>query len=313
MLEDQLRATMEPAAFAEYESHGSWLRVTHLELLNRHLLDLHAGMTHRLLVSMPPRHGKSYLVSRVFPAWWLGTHPSDRIILCSYEAEFAASWGRQVRDLLDEHGQSLFGVSLKDDSQAAHRFDVAGNRGGMITAGVGGAITGRGANLLIIDDPVKSAEDSQSEAMSKRLWDWYRSTARTRLEPRGAMVIVMTRWHEADLAGRLLADPGGEEWTVVNLPALAEDDDPLDRELGEALWPERFSKEDLEATKRALGSYLWSALYQGRPAPLDGDVFRKSWFESRKPLNGIASVKRNRGPHNSPEKRPVTWRTSGRD
>ena len=278
MLEPQLRATLEPAAFAEYESRGTWQRAAHLDLLNRHLLKVSAGVARRLIVSMPPRHGKSYLVSRVLPAWWLGTNPNDRIILCSYEAEFAASWGRQVRDLLDEHGQPLFGVSLKDDSQAAHRFDLNDHRGGMVTAGVGGAITGRGADLLIIDDPVKSAEDAQSESMSRRLWDWYRSTARTRLEPGGAVVIVMTRWHEADLAGRLIADPNGEEWTVLNLPALAEDDDPLGREPGEALWPERFSVEDLEATKRALGTYLWSALYQGHPAPLDGDVFRKSWF-----------------------------------
>jgi predicted phage terminase large subunit-like protein len=273
-----MRATLEPAAFAEYASRGHWIRAKHLDVLNRRLLDVAAGTCTRLLVTMPPRHGKSELVSRFLPAWWLGTRPDDRVILASYESDFAATWGRKVRDLLDESGSELFGVSVRRDSAAASRFDLDGRAGGMTTAGVGGAITGKGANLLVIDDPVKSAEDSQSEALSRRVWDWYRSVARTRLEPGGVVVLVMTRWSEDDLAGRLLAESDGEKWEVLNLPALAEEDDPLGRKPGEALWPERFSMDDLEATRSALGSYLWSALYQGRPAPLDGNVFRRSWF-----------------------------------
>lgn len=277
-LAQQIAATLDPASFAQWASAGSWQPAPHLELLNRSLLDVAAGKTRRLLVSMPPRHGKSELVSAAFPAWWLGKRPDDRVILASYEADFASSWGRRVRDLLDEHGPTLFGVKVRPDSSAVNRFDIDGRRGGMITAGVGGAITGRGAHLLIIDDPVKSAEDAQSEALSRRLWDWYRSTARTRLEPGGAVVVVMTRWHEADLAGRLLAEDDGEAWEVLNLPAVAESCDLMGRQPGEALWPERYTVADLEAARRALGSYLFAALYQGHPAPLDGNVFKRSWF-----------------------------------
>lgn len=275
----QMRATLGPASLAEFTSRGHWEAAPHLQLLNTRLLDLaRPGGCRRLLISMPPRHGKSELVSATFPVWWLGNRPDDRIILASYEADFAATWGRRVRDTLDEYGYDLFGIRLRQDSSAANRFDIGGHRGGMVTAGVGGAITGRGAHLLIIDDPVKSAEDAQSDTLSQRIWDWYRSTARTRLEPGGAIVIVMTRWHENDLAGRLLNDPDGEQWEVLNFPALAEDNDPFGREPGEALWPERFDVGALEQTRKALGSYLFSSLYQGRPAPLDGNVFKRSWF-----------------------------------
>lgn len=224
---------------------------------------------------MPPRHGKSELVSVFLPAWWLGDRPDDRVILASYESDFAASWGRKVRDVLDEYGPSLFGVNLRADSQAAHRWDIEGRRDGRICAGVGGAITGRGANPLIVDDPVKSPEDAQSDALSSKVRDWWRGVARTRLEPGGAVILVMTRWSEGDLAGRLLAEQQGERWEVLNLPALAEEDDPLGREPGQPLWPERFDLADLEATRRALGSYLWTAFHQGHPAPLEGIIYRR--------------------------------------
>jgi predicted phage terminase large subunit-like protein len=278
MLAAQMTATLSPAGLAAYATRGGWKPAPHLDLLNRCLLDVAAGRVSRLLVTMPPRHGKSELCSVFLPAWWLGNRPDDRVILASYEADFAASWGRRVRDVLDEYGPTLFGVSLRADSQAAHRWDIDGHRGGMICAGVGGAITGRGAHLLIVDDPVKSPEDAQSDALSSGVWDWWRGVARTRLEPGAAVVLVMTRWSETDLAGRLVADQEGEPWTVLNLPALAEEDDPLNRQPGEPLWPERFGVEDLEATRRALGTYLWAALYQGHPAPLDGNIFRRSWF-----------------------------------
>jgi predicted phage terminase large subunit-like protein len=277
-LGDQMSATLSPAGLAAYASRGGWKLAPHLDLLNKRLLDVAAGRSNRLLVTMPPRHGKSELCSVYLPSWWLGTRPDDRVILASFESDFAASWGRRVRDVLEEHGPELFGVRLRLDSQAANRFDLDGHRGGMVTAGVGGAITGRGAHLFIIDDPIKSPEDAQSEALSRRLWSWYRGAARTRLEPGASVVLVMTRWHEDDLAGRLLADPDGEDWEVLNLPAIAQEDDPLHRLPGAALWPERFSSAALEATRSALGSYLWSAMYMGTPAPLDGNVFRRSWF-----------------------------------
>ena len=277
-LAEQMAATCDPAGLAVYCSKGHWKCALHLDFLNQKLLGVAAGRIKRLIVTLPPRHGKSELCSVHLPAWWLGRRPDDRIILASYESDFAASWGRRVRDLLDEHGPALFGVRLRADSAAAARWDIEGRRGGMVCAGVGGAITGRGANLFVIDDPVKSPAEAQSEVYSARVWDWWQGAARTRLEPDAAVVLMMTRWHMKDLAGRLLAEPDGEHWEIVNLPALAEEHDPLGRQLGEPLWPERFDLPALEQTRIALGSYLWGALYQGRPYALEGNRYNAKWF-----------------------------------
>lgn len=231
-------------------------------------------------MSCPPRHGKSELISKYLPAWFLGTFPDKRVILASYEADFAATWGRRSRSLLEQYG-SWFGVKVSASSSAADRWDIHGREGGMMTAGVGGPITGKGANLLLVDDAVRNAEDAASKTYRDKTWEWWRSTAYTRLEPGGTAIVIMTRWHEDDLAGRILADArqdGGEDWTIVNLPALAEADDPLGREVGEALWPERFDEAALQTIQRTLGSYLWSALYQQRPVPAEGALFKAAWL-----------------------------------
>lgn len=209
---------------------------------------------------MPPRHGKSEMASRYTPAWYLGRYPNRRVILASYEADYAASWGRKARDLLEEHGSSLFGVCVRQDSHAANRWDLADHNGGMTTAGVGGAITGRGADLLIIDDPVKSVEEAESETYRARTWDWWRGVALTRLEPGGSVILVMTRWHEDDLAGRILQEDSAN-WRVLSLPAIASDDldDPLDREPGEPLWPERYDADALARRRQEMGSRLFEA------------------------------------------------------
>jgi hypothetical protein len=230
---------------------------------------------------MPPRHGKSELVSKYFPAWFLGCNPSKRIILASYAAEFAASWGRKARDVLTEIGPRYFdGLTIRSDSSAAHWWDLDEFSGGMQTSGVGGGVTGKGADLFIIDDPVKDAVQANSEVYRQRNWDWYQSVAYTRLEPDGAVVIMQTRWHEEDLAGHVLqhAKQTGESWDVLNLPALAEEPDPLGRQPGEPLWPERFSRADLLRIKATLGSYWWSAMYQGSPMPNEGGTFKRSWL-----------------------------------
>jgi predicted phage terminase large subunit-like protein len=252
----------------------------HLDLLHRELLDVIGGRTKRLLVQMPPRHGKSEFISVYFPAWWLGSQPDSRVILASYEHDFAASWGRRVRDVLKEYGPELWGVQVRRDQTATDDWQFVGRRGGMVCAGVGGPITGRGADLLVIDDPVKSAEEANSETYRQRAWDWYRSTAYTRLEPGGCVVLVTTRWHEDDLAGRILAEPDSdaEAWRVLSLPALAEENDPLGREPDVALWPERYPVDALAAIRAQIGPYWWAALYQQRPAPPQGALFRASWW-----------------------------------
>ena len=256
------------------------------------------------MVFMPPRSGKSERISRTFPAWFLGNWPDKRVILSSYEADFAADWGRKARDLLLTHGPSLWGVRVAQGASAANRWTIADHAGGMVTAGVGGPITGKGADVFIIDDPVKNAEEANSQVYRDKSWEWFRAVAYTRLEPDAAVVLLMTRWHEDDLAGRLIKEMngGGEKWDVVNLPALAEAEDPLGRALGEPLWPERYDVAAVQAIKQTIGSYWFGAMYQGRPTPEGGGLFRKDWFryfdfeadgwvrmshEDRRPISGM--------------------------
>lgn len=252
----------------------------HIELLNEKLQAIAFGDINRLMVFLPPRHGKSWLVSQYFPAWYLGMFPDNRVILTAYEAEFAASWGRRARDVLNEYGSSIFGVKVNNKSSAANRWDIKNHQGGMVTAGVGGPITGKGADILVIDDPIKNAEEANSQTYRDKTWEWYQSTAYTRLEPNGAVIIIMTRWHEDDLAGRLLnsMENNGDKWDVINLPAIAEDNDLLGRKPGEPLWPERYNLQELNHIKETTGSYWWSSLYQQRPQPLGGGLLKRSWL-----------------------------------
>jgi predicted phage terminase large subunit-like protein len=233
-----------------------------------------------VLVSAPPRHGKSTLVSEYLPAWFLGSFPERRVILASYEADFAATWGAKTRGLLEEHGPALYRIGVDERSRSASRWDIERRAGGMVTAGVGGPITGRGAHLLVIDDPIKNAEQAHSPTIRDKQWDWWLSTARSRLEPGAVVVCVMTRWHEADLAGRLLLDSreGGDPVREIRLPALAERGCPLGRQQGEALWPKRFNRAYLEHTRKVLGPYWFSAMYQGRPTPEEGGMFDRKDF-----------------------------------
>jgi predicted phage terminase large subunit-like protein len=279
--QDLLRqASLDPAAFAWLASRGQWQVAAHLDLLAERLLDVAQGKLKRLLIQMPPRHGKSEFASAHFPAWYLGTFPERRVILASYEHDFAASWGAKARDRFAEFGPVLWRLAVKRDKQAADDWQIAGHAGGMVCAGVGGPIMGRGADLLVIDDPVKSAEEADSETYRSRAWDWYRATAYTRLEPGGAILLIQTRWHEDDLAGRVLAEAAktGERWEVIKLPALAEDGDVLGRAEGEPLWPERYPLRALQEIRESIGPYWWSALYQQRPAPPEGALFRSSWW-----------------------------------
>jgi len=238
----------------------------------------------RLLVSFPPRHGKSHLISRWTPPWFLGNWPNKNVILATHTAEFAEEWGRGDRDILDEFGDRI-GISLKGDSKAANRWNTT-QGGGMVATGVGGVLVGRGAHLLLVDDPIKDDEQATSVVMRNKIWNWWRGTAYNRLEPGAAVIVVMTRWHEDDLVGRLLKDQlaGGEQWRYIRLPALCEQPaDPVEQRLGRALgdplWPARFDKDALLRIKRGSGSYFWNALYQQRPAPLEGGIFNRKWWK----------------------------------
>lgn len=241
------------------------------------LLDsLSRGEIDRLMVLMPPGSAKSTYASVLFPAWWFVQHPRSSVIAASHTADLAAHFGRQVRALVTEHGAAL-GYRLNPDNRAASRWQTSG-RGDYFATGVRGPIAGRRADLAIIDDPVKSLVDAESAVQRERLWDWYRSDLTTRLKPRARVVLIMTRWHEEDLAGRLLAQ-GESEWRTIKLPALAEPDDPLGRAAGEPLWPEWEDREALERKRGAVGERVWAALYQQAPRPLQGALFKVARIE----------------------------------
>ena len=266
-----IRANLSPVDLAWVDTNNNYVYAEHLKILNDALMKVADGSIKRLAVFMPPRHGKSELCSKYFPAWYLGTNPECRIILSSYEAGFAAEWGSKVRNLLDEYGDLFIDpIHVDPSSSAKHRWDIYHHKGGMQTAGVGGAITGKGAKVLIIDDPVKNSEQAHSETYRAKAKEWYNSTAYTRLEPDGAVILIQTRWHEDDLGGWLLEE-SKEDWTVINLPAISED--------GKALWPDRFSLERLEGIKNQVGEYWFSAMYQQEPQPPEGGILKRSWLQ----------------------------------
>lgn len=252
---------------------------------------------------MPPRHGKSELASKRFPAFFLGQSPRRNIIAASYNSDLAADFGREVRNIVaGKEYQAVFETTLAQDSSAANRWHT--NHGGMyVAAGIGTATTGRGAHVLIIDDPFKDREEADSETHREKVWRWYTSTAYTRLESdirpdgditdddrlwhellddinsgdavpfEGAIVGICTRWHEDDWAGRveLAEHNGGEKWEVLDLPAIDADNRPL--------WPAKYPLPTLERIKATIGERDWSALYQQRPTPDEGDYFKREWFK----------------------------------
>jgi predicted phage terminase large subunit-like protein len=258
----------------QYEAAG------HHRLIADKLEAVERGEIDRLMIFMPPRHGKSELASKRFPAWCLGRNPKRQIIAASYNSDLANDFGRNVRNIVDEpeFRQVFPAVALATDSHAANRMNT--NHGGAyVAAGVGTAVTGRGAHIALIDDPFKDREEADSERRRDLVWDWYRSTLFTRLMPGGAIVLIQTRWHEDDLAGRLL-ESEADQWEVLELPAIDKD--------GQALWPEWYDIAALERIKATIGAREWSALYQQQPQPDEGTFFQREWFpewDKLPPLN----------------------------
>ncbi|MDT3739092.1 MAG: phage terminase large subunit [Candidatus Kapabacteria bacterium] len=279
-LNEFLNSNFSPALTAYFVSKGKYRYPKHIAYLDSALLKAASGKIKRLMINLPPRHGKSELMSKYFPFWYLGKFPDRRIILSSYESTYAQSWGRKVRNLVSEFGEELFDVKLSDSSSAAGYFEIEGHGGSMTCVGAGGPITGKGADLFIIDDPIKNDEEANSSHQREKLWDWFRSTAYTRLEPDGIMIIMMTRWHEDDLCGRILSEFSNidEKWEVITIPAIAGLDDPLGRMQGEALWEKRFSLEKLRIIEKSVGSYWFNSLYQQNPVSAGGGIFKKKHF-----------------------------------
>jgi len=258
-----------PETMAHILSRGKWKQFAHIVHASDIIVPALLKGDAKIIVTMPPRHGKSEFISHWLPVWFLSTFPDKKIILASYESSFAETWGEKVRDHIEEN-RKILGIDIKYDSRAAKDFRIKDKEGGMKTAGVGGPITGRGADLFIIDDPVKNWEDAMSERIREKHKRWWDAVADTRLEPGGSTIVLMTRWHEDDLGGYLINECG---FTEIRLPALAEEGDPLGRKVGEALCPERYNAEKFKAIKAAKPR-IFDSLYQQNPTAPEGEIFK---------------------------------------
>jgi hypothetical protein len=237
-----------------------------------------AGKIKRLIINMPPRHTKSEFASYLLPAWFLGKFPHKKVIQTSHTAELAVNFGRKVRNIVDQdtYKEVFPGVGLQADSKAAGRW--ATNKGGEYFAiGVGGAVTGKGADILIIDDPHSEQEAAQAETNPEiydKTYEWYTSGPRQRLQPGGAIIIVMTRWSKRDLTGQVLkasAQRSGEEWEVIEFPAILPS--------GKPLWPQFWPYEELDALRNELPHSKWMAQYQQNPTSETSAIVKREWWQ----------------------------------
>lgn len=241
----------------------------------------------RLIISMPPRSGKSELVSRRFPAWLFGQNPDLQIIASSYSADLSSRFNRDVqRIILDDVYKKIFPETNLSDKKGgtyirtADLFEIVDHKGAYRSCGVGGGITGQGADVLIIDDPIKDRAEAQSVTIRNKIWDWYTSTAYTRLSPGAGLIVMCTRWHQDDLVGRLIEasnNGDGDRFEIVNYPAIAEHDE-AHRKAGEALHPERYDITALNKIRKTIGERDWAALYQQHPIPDGGGIFKNDWL-----------------------------------
>ncbi len=247
-----------------------------LQLIDQHLVRAADSKNARLIVSMPPQEGKSERCSKIFPLWLLTQNKNCRIAIVSYQHEIARRWGRETRDLATMFPE--LGIKVRPDVSAQSEWQVDGTNGGIFCTGIGGPLTSRAVDWLIIDDPIANQQDADSKTFRERNWAWFQTVAQTRLAPGAGVLLIQTRWHEDDLAGRLLDpennSPGSHPWTFLNIPAQAGLDDPLGREDGEWLLSARGrTVEDWEAKKAATAPKYWSAMFQGQPTPDDGGLF----------------------------------------
>ncbi|WP_375483297.1 phage terminase large subunit [uncultured Jatrophihabitans sp.] len=294
---DRLADRMETITLGNWNSPGQVARVLDpntvqtpaLDVIDRQLVRVADGEITRLIITMPPQEGKSERGSRRFPTYLLKRNPELRLGLASYEFTIARRLGRAVRSDIQTHGRDLE-LAISRDTAAANEWTLAGHRGGVYSVGIGGALTGRPIDGLIIDDPIKDRAQAESEAYRKAVWEWWTDVARTRLSPGAFVVLILTRWHEDDLAGRLLAN-NVEGWELVNIPALANHDpakgevDLLGREPGEWLESARGrTPEQWQQIRASVGERTFASLYQGRPAPVEGDMFKRAhWVRYDQP------------------------------
>lgn len=267
-------------AYAHGVSGGSWKPYRYLKYISRKIQRGIQKGNARIIINIPPRYGKSELVSHWTPTWFLDWFSHKNVILTSYADPLARKWGGKVRDEFKSNPMTW--TRIRGDKTSRSDWEISGG-GGMRTSGAHGSIVGFGADLFIVDDPYKSMERAYSLEERERVQDWFQTTMYSRLEPGASVIVIMQRWHDDDLCGWLMrgSDQGGheEDWEVISLPAMAEEGDPLGRKEGEPLCPQRYGLEDLERIKRAVGPTMWASAFQQRPAPREGGIFKYDWLK----------------------------------
>lgn len=278
----------------------STIQTKALDLIDEYLVKVESGEIDRLIINLPPQEGKSTRVTTIGPLWFLTRNRNRRIAIVSYASELADEFGRNIRNHIssnDGDDESLdLGLRIARDNGAARRWKLDGHRGGVVSRGIRAGLTGRPVDALFIDDPISNLEQANSKTYRDQAWGFWQSVANTRLAPGAPVVLVLTRWHADDLAGRLLAAEDAHRWTVLNIPAAAEENDPLGRKPGE--WLESSRKrtpEQWEQIKVAVGPKVWQSLYQGNPVLDEGGVFPTEWDHYEQPLwiehdNGTCTV-----------------------
>ena len=278
-LSPQEMINYSPATMAMYYD-PDWIPAKHLTFLNDKLMEMIYGTERRLIIMMPPRHGKSMLVSIYTIVWLMTQLKNKEVMLISNTASLAGDWSLKVRETIREYSDEL-GANL-GIKQAKHEWNTSTGCS-LFALGMGGTITGRGADWLIVDDPVKNSEEAMSETIRDKQGEWFSSTAYTRLKRDGRIIIICTRWHEDDLVGRVTENNPNEWNNVVKLPAIAYQDDILGREPGEALWEEKFPIDTLEEIHKNANEKWWAALYQQQPSSGETALIRPEWWQRYKP------------------------------
>lgn len=270
-------------------AYRNWQYARFIKFIEDKVLQMVDGKSIKILFSAPPRSGKTMFISRVVPAFYLGRNPDKRVLLITYNTEYSRTQSKAARNIMKVYGKKVFGVEVADDTATASHWDIEGHRGGMESVGAGGAITGKGADLLIIDDLVKGRLEALNITLLEEMWEWFKTDVYTRLEPGASVLIIATRWSLYDIIGQIqnytVEDEEDEnpfdDWETINFPALALKDDILGREEGEALFPERFSAERLRKVRAVQDDYWWGALYQGNPVPMKGEIIDIGWLRNQ--------------------------------
>lgn len=267
------------ADYLERVHRGNYKHMPHTRYIAKHLQAIADGEEKHIIVELPPRSSKSYTITETFPSYFLGRNPNKKVIATAYSEGLARKFGRLNRNKLIEFGVSIFGMDLSQDNSTATNWSIKDYNGGMVATGIGGSITGEGADLMIIDDPIKNNEEAQSQTIRDKIWNEWETTLSTRIHKGGSVIVVMTRWHEDDIVGRLL-DRSPYDWERIRLPALAEEDDLLDREIDEPLAPQLgYDEQWAELKKIEVGSKVWNSLYQQRPSASEGNIFKREWWQ----------------------------------